>query len=138
MYAALAERNPTARDTFIVPAVKPKVTTDVVDDVAAASASVADVTAVPDATLAPGNAKFLATVTLTQDDGDRQVETHWYVMKTSPQVGRVSAASMKVPVGTFPAIRRTVRQGTYSQAPRACALLCTTPAIDVSPRRVQQ
>lgn len=85
MYGALAERYPAARDQFILAAVRSKVTTDVVDNVGAATVTVSEVTSVSDATLAPGSAKYTATVTLVQDDGGAQVERHWFVLTTTPQ-----------------------------------------------------
>lgn len=103
MYAALAERDPAARDTFIVPAVKPKLTTDVVDDVGAVSASVSDVTGDPDAPVAPGTARFLATVTLTQDDGDAQVERHSFVLQTTSSGVKVVGTDLVDVVEWMPA-----------------------------------
>lgn len=84
MYAALSARDPAGRDTFIVADVKPKVTTDVLDDVGATAVTVSEVTLTQDSPAGPGSATFAATITLTQPDGDSQVERHWFTLITTP------------------------------------------------------
>lgn len=84
MYTALAQRDTKARDSYIVPSVKPKVTTDVVDSIGASSATVSDVQATPAPELGPGTARFTAVVKFTQDDGDAQVERDWYILENTP------------------------------------------------------
>ena len=85
MYAALSARDPAGRDTFIVADVKPKVTTDVLDDVKATSVTVSEVTLTQDSPAGPGSATFAASVTLTQPDGDSQVERHLFTLITTPE-----------------------------------------------------